>query len=70
MFFVVFLPDVLVELLEQDLRTFLAGKAADMSATCRPDSQMSALLADIPLSWRHKTNPDTVFLCPGLPTFT
>jgi hypothetical protein len=24
----------------------LAGKVADMSATCRPDSQKSALLAD------------------------
>ncbi len=50
--------------------TTLAGKVANMSATCRPDSQMSALLADIPLSWRHKTNPDTVFMCRGLPTFT
>jgi hypothetical protein len=29
----------------------LAGKVADMLATCRPDSQMLALLADIPLSW-------------------
>jgi hypothetical protein len=48
----------------------LAGKVADMSATCQPDSQMSAFLADIPLSWRHKTDPNTVFSCRGLRTFT
>ncbi len=48
----------------------LAGKVANMSAICWPNSQMLALLADIPLSWRHKINPDTVFLCRGLPTFT
>jgi hypothetical protein len=29
----------------------LAGNAGDMSATCRPNSQMLALLADISLSW-------------------
>jgi hypothetical protein len=33
-----------------------------MSATCCPDSQMSALLANISLSWQHKTDPDTIFL--------
>ncbi len=48
----------------------LAGNVGDMSALCRPDSQMSALLANISLSWRHKTNSDTVFLCQELPTFT
>ncbi len=48
----------------------LAWKVANMLVTCLPDSQMSALLADILLSWRHKTDPDTVFLCRGLPTFT
>ncbi len=48
----------------------LSGNVGNMSATCRPDSQMSALLADISLSWRYKTIPDTVFLCRGLPTFT
>ncbi len=49
----------------------LAGKG--MSATCRrhvPQTKISALLADISLSWRHKTDPDTVFPCRGLPTFT
>ena len=39
-----------------------AGNVADMSATCLPDRQMSALLADISLSWRHKSDPDTYFL--------
>jgi hypothetical protein len=29
----------------------LAGKVANMLATCCPDSQMSAHLADMPLSW-------------------
>ncbi len=48
----------------------LAGKVANMLATCWPDSQMFALLANTPLSWQHKTDPDTVFLCRGLPTFT
>jgi hypothetical protein len=46
------------------------GNVGNMSATRRPNSQMSALLADISLSWQHKTNSDTVFLCRGLPTFT
>ncbi len=41
-----------------------------MLVTCCPDSQMLALLANISQSWRHKTNPDTVFLCRGLPIFT
>ena len=41
-----------------------------MLATCCPDSQMLALLANISQSWRHKTSPDTVFLCRGLPIFT
>jgi hypothetical protein len=55
-----------------NITTFLglAGKVADRSVTCRPNSQMLALLADIPLSWQHNTNPDTVFLCWGLLTFT
>jgi hypothetical protein len=48
----------------------LAGNVADMSATCWPDSQMLALLADTALSCRHKTDPDTAFLCQGWPTFT
>ncbi len=48
----------------------LAGNVGNMSATCCPDSQMSALLADISLSRRHKTDSATVFLCRGLPTFT
>ena len=49
----------------------LAGNVPDMSATCRHDSQMSALLADImALSCRHKIDPDTTFLCRGWPTFT
>ncbi len=48
----------------------LAGNVADMSATCRPDSQMLALSADTALSCRHKTDPNTVFLCRGWPTFT
>ena len=48
----------------------LAGNVADMSATCRHDSQMSALLANMALSCRHKTDPDTTFLCRGWPTFT
>jgi hypothetical protein len=43
----------------------LAGNVADMSATCRPDSQMSALLADTALSCRHKIDPDTTFSCRG-----
>jgi len=44
---------------------FLAGKVADMLATCRPDSQKSALLADLAKSCRHKFVPDT-FLCVGV----
>jgi hypothetical protein len=40
----------------------LSGNVGDMLATCLPDSQMSAFLANISLSWQHKTNPDTVFL--------
>jgi len=43
----------------------LAGKVADMSATCRPDSQKSALLADSAKSCRHKFVPDT-FFCVGV----
>ena len=46
------------------------SNVADMSATCRPDGQMSAHFADMPLSWRHKIDPDTTFLCRGWPTFT
>jgi hypothetical protein len=48
----------------------LAGNVADMSATCRPDSQMSALLADTAELCRHKIDPDTTFSCRGWPTFT
>jgi hypothetical protein len=40
----------------------LAGKVADMSATCRPDSQKSALLADSAKSCRHNFVPDTFFV--------
>ena len=40
---------------------FLAGKVADTSATCRPDSQKSALLADSAKSCRHKFVPNTFF---------
>ena len=40
----------------------LAGKVADMSATCRPDSQKSALLADLAKSCRHNFVPDTFFV--------
>jgi hypothetical protein len=47
-----------------------AGIVANMSATCWPDSQMLAHFADMPLSWRHKIDPDTTFLCRGWPTFT
>ena len=43
----------------------LAEKFADMLATCRPDSQMSALLAEMPLSRRHNFDPDT-FFCVGI----
>ena len=52
-----------------DFTMILAGNDSNMSATCHPDSQMSALLANISLSWRHKTDPDTVFWCQGLPTY-
>jgi hypothetical protein len=48
----------------------VAGNVANMSATCQPDSQMSALLADTALSCRHKIDPDTTFLCREWPTFT
>ena len=48
----------------------LSGNVADMSATCRPDSQMSALLADTALSCRRKIDPDTTFSCQGWPTCT
>jgi hypothetical protein len=48
----------------------LAGIVADMSATCRPNSQMLAHFADMPLLWRHKIDPNTTFLCRGWPTFT
>jgi hypothetical protein len=41
-----------------------------MSATCWPDSQMSALLADMALLCQHKIDPDTTFSCWGWPTFT
>jgi hypothetical protein len=54
---------------ELDLRNMLlldnhlAGKVANMLATCRPDSQMSTHLTDMPLSWGHKIDPNTLFLC-------
>jgi hypothetical protein len=44
------------------IRTFLAGKVADVSATCWPDSQKSVLLADSAKSCRHKFVPDTFFV--------
>jgi transposase InsO family protein len=50
----------------------LAGNVAGTSATCQPDSQMSALLADSAVSGRHKTNPDTIFFvddCRHSPNF-
>jgi hypothetical protein len=37
----------------------LAEKVADMSATCRHNSQMSAHFAQMPLSWQHNYDPDT-----------
>ena len=43
----------------------LAEKVADMSAACRLDSQMLALLAKMPLSRRHNFDPDT-FFCVGI----
>jgi hypothetical protein len=46
-----------------NVKKCLAGNINIMLATCCPDSQMTALLADISLLWLHKTNPDTVFLC-------
>ena len=42
--------------------TSLAGKVAVMSATCRPDSQKLALLADSAKSCRHKFVPDIFFV--------
>ncbi len=54
----------------QALVANLAGNVTDMLATCRPNSQMSALSADTALSCRHKTDPDTAFLCWGWRTFT
>jgi hypothetical protein len=41
----------------------LAGKVANMLALCCPNSQMSAHLANMPLLWQHKIDPDTPFLC-------
>jgi hypothetical protein len=46
------------------------SNVANMLATCRPDGLMSAHFADMPLSWRHKTDLNTTFLCRGWPTFT
>jgi hypothetical protein len=40
----------------------LAGNVANMSATCWPDSQMLALLANTALSSQHKTDPDSIFV--------
>jgi len=48
----------------------LAGNVGVMLATCRPDSQMSALLAGTALWRQHKTDPDTAFSCWGWPIFT
>ncbi len=39
----------------------LAEKVSDILATCRPDSQMSSLLAKMPLSRQHNFDPDTFF---------
>jgi len=61
--------DIANELTNKTTVTVLAGKVANMSATCRPDSQKSALLANAAKSCRHKFVPDT-FLCRGLPTFS
>jgi len=46
----------------------LAGKVADMSATCRPDNQKSAgrQAPDKPTQIRSRH----IFLCRGLPTFS
>ena len=71
-------PEIEIELIRSKAMVMdLAGNVADMSATCRPDSQMLAHLADMPLLWRHKIDPDTTFLClgltflcRGLPTFS
>jgi hypothetical protein len=48
----------------------LAGNVANVSATCQPNSQMLAILANTALSCQHKTDPNTAFLCRGWPTFT
>jgi hypothetical protein len=48
----------------------LAGNVGNMLATCRPDSQMPARLADITLLWQDKTNPKIFFLSRRLPAFT
>ena len=40
----------------------LAEKVADMSATCRLNSQMLAHFAQMPLSWQHNFDPDTFFV--------
>ena len=53
-----------VRVLENTPEKSLAEKVAKMSATYRPDSQMLAHLADMPLLWWHKINPGTPF-CVG-----
>jgi hypothetical protein len=44
----------------------LAGKVADMSVTCRRNSQMLAHLAKMHLSWRHKIDPTQYYIHPFL----
>ncbi len=61
---------VTVEEEEECMPIGLAGNVANMLATCWPNSQMSAFSAFSALSCRHKTDPDTAFLCRGWPTFT
>ncbi len=47
---------------DQCLFSGLVEKVGNMSATCRPDSQISALLAEMPLLRRHNFDPDTFFV--------
>jgi hypothetical protein len=37
-------------------------RVVGISVICRPNSQMSALLANISLLWRHKTEPGNYFV--------
>jgi hypothetical protein len=50
----------------------MAEKVTDMSATCRPDSQMSSHFSQMPLSRQHNFDPDTFFcvrICQHPPNF-